>query len=247
MKLITVGDYRRAARAKLSPMAWRYFRSGADAEETLRENLRAFGRWQIWPRVLVDVSALDLSTTLLGRAGVDAGAGRADRVSQAGASRRRAGDRAGGGGGRGRLLRVDAGDDVARGGGRRRRRRRAGSSSTCTKIAGLTAAIVERARGGGVSARSWSPSTRGAGPAARRRANGFALPLELRWPTSRRTCRRRTIVARRWRATLPSVTSASFGWRDLERLRAATKLPIVLKGILRGDDARAPSTPAARR
>ena len=37
MKLLTLGDYRRAARAKLSPMAWRYFRSGADAEETLRD------------------------------------------------------------------------------------------------------------------------------------------------------------------------------------------------------------------
>ena len=66
MKLLTLGDYRRAAREKLSPMAWRYFRSGADAEETLRENVRAFSRWQIWPRVLVDVSERDLSTTLLG-------------------------------------------------------------------------------------------------------------------------------------------------------------------------------------
>src|SRR3954469_16114333 len=68
MKLLTIGDYRRAAEGKLSPMAWRYFRSGADGEETLRENVRAFRRWQIWPRVLVDVSERDLSTTVLGAA-----------------------------------------------------------------------------------------------------------------------------------------------------------------------------------
>src|SRR6185312_16555011 len=30
---------------------------------------------------------------------------------------------------------------------------------------------------------------------------------------------------------------ASFTWRGLEALRAATKLPIVLKGVLRSDDA----------
>ena len=56
-KLLTLGDYRRAARARLSPMAWRYFRSGADGQQTLRENVRAFSRWQLWPRVLVDVAA----------------------------------------------------------------------------------------------------------------------------------------------------------------------------------------------
>ena len=47
-------------------MAWRYFRSGADAEVTLRENVRAWRRWQLLPRVLVDVSARELSTTILG-------------------------------------------------------------------------------------------------------------------------------------------------------------------------------------
>src|SRR4051812_697856 len=66
MKLLTLGDYRRAARARLSPMAWGYFCSGADAEETLRDNVRAHPRWQNWPRVRVDVSARDLSTTILG-------------------------------------------------------------------------------------------------------------------------------------------------------------------------------------
>ncbi|HEX4460697.1 MAG TPA: alpha-hydroxy acid oxidase, partial [Polyangia bacterium] len=67
-KLLTLADYRRAALSALSATAWRYFRSGADAEATLRENVRAYSRWQIWPRVLVDVAERDLSTTLLGAA-----------------------------------------------------------------------------------------------------------------------------------------------------------------------------------
>src|SRR5438445_1697693 len=65
-KLLTVADYRRAARARLDRMTWDYYRSGADGEETLRENRRAYGRWQIWPRVLVDVSERQLATTVLG-------------------------------------------------------------------------------------------------------------------------------------------------------------------------------------
>ena len=55
-KLLTIAEWRRAAKAKLSPMAWRYFRSGADAEGTLRQNVRAWRRWEFLPRVLVDVS-----------------------------------------------------------------------------------------------------------------------------------------------------------------------------------------------
>src|SRR5881397_3316406 len=64
--LLTLADYRRAARRRLDAMTWGYYRAGADAEVTLRDNRRAFGRWQIWPRVLVDVAARDLSTTVLG-------------------------------------------------------------------------------------------------------------------------------------------------------------------------------------
>ena len=43
-----------------------YYRSGADDETTLAENEAAFARWQLRPRVLVDVSRLDTSCRLLG-------------------------------------------------------------------------------------------------------------------------------------------------------------------------------------
>src|SRR5262245_48229601 len=65
-ELRTLADFRRAARACLPRLAWDYYRSGADAQSTLRDNRRAFARWQLWPRVLVDVSERTLATTVLG-------------------------------------------------------------------------------------------------------------------------------------------------------------------------------------
>jgi 4-hydroxymandelate oxidase len=65
-KLVTVDDYEAAAREVLSPMAYDYYRSGADDEHTLRRNREAFSRAEIWYRTLVDVSAPRLETTVLG-------------------------------------------------------------------------------------------------------------------------------------------------------------------------------------
>ena len=54
------------ARALLSPMAHDYYASGANDEITLRENRAAYERIALLPRMLVDVSVRDLSTTVLG-------------------------------------------------------------------------------------------------------------------------------------------------------------------------------------
>jgi len=65
-KLITSDDYQRAARRVLPKMAYDYFSSGADDEVTLKANRKAFKRYELWYRVLVDVSRVDTSITLLG-------------------------------------------------------------------------------------------------------------------------------------------------------------------------------------
>ncbi len=64
---ITMEDWEAAAREKLSPMAYDYYAGGAGEEWTLAENRRAFDRWIIRPRALVDVSGVDLRTTVLGQ------------------------------------------------------------------------------------------------------------------------------------------------------------------------------------
>ncbi len=65
--LITVDDFERVAGARLEKTAWDYYRSGADAEVTLRENRAAFERLAIHYKVFVDVSAPKLGVRVLGR------------------------------------------------------------------------------------------------------------------------------------------------------------------------------------
>jgi 4-hydroxymandelate oxidase len=63
---LRVDDFEEAARERLPRMVFDYYAGGAGDEWTLRENRRAFDRWVIRPRVLVDVSHVDLSTAVLG-------------------------------------------------------------------------------------------------------------------------------------------------------------------------------------
>jgi lactate 2-monooxygenase len=57
----------RAAQKATSAAAFAYLAGGAGSEATMAANRAAFGRWQVWPRVLRDVFERDLSIELLGR------------------------------------------------------------------------------------------------------------------------------------------------------------------------------------
>jgi lactate 2-monooxygenase len=63
---IAVGDLEERAREVLSDGAFGYVAGGAGSEATVAANLRAFARWEIVPRMLRDVSARDLSCSILG-------------------------------------------------------------------------------------------------------------------------------------------------------------------------------------
>lgn len=63
---LNVRDYERMFEQTLEPGAFGYFTGGADDERTLRDNVDAFERWRLRPRMLVDVSAATVSTTVLG-------------------------------------------------------------------------------------------------------------------------------------------------------------------------------------
>ena len=64
--LVTVDDFGERARALLPQGPYDYYAGGAGDEWTLRENRAAFERIALRPRVLVDVSTVDPSTTVLG-------------------------------------------------------------------------------------------------------------------------------------------------------------------------------------
>ncbi|MBD1922834.1 alpha-hydroxy-acid oxidizing protein [Microcoleus sp. FACHB-831] len=63
---INLFEYETLATQHLSPMARDYYASGAWDEITLRDNRAAFERYKLRPRMLVNVSQRDLSTTILG-------------------------------------------------------------------------------------------------------------------------------------------------------------------------------------
>lgn len=65
--LLTVPEFEEIARARLTPGAYTYVAGGSGDERTMRDNIEAFARWKFLPRVLVDTSARSLTTSLLGQ------------------------------------------------------------------------------------------------------------------------------------------------------------------------------------
>jgi L-lactate dehydrogenase (cytochrome) len=66
-KSANVDDMRRIAKRRLPHGVFDYIDGGAEDERTLARNSDAFGRLELQPRVLRDVSSIDTSTTLFGR------------------------------------------------------------------------------------------------------------------------------------------------------------------------------------
>ena len=66
MPPVNVADYEQLAREALDPSVFGYLAGGANDEWTLRENVAAFGRWVLRPRVLVDVETVTTATSVLG-------------------------------------------------------------------------------------------------------------------------------------------------------------------------------------
>jgi lactate 2-monooxygenase len=65
---VSAAELQQRAGEVMTPEAYGYVAGGAGAEQTMRANLEAFERRRIVPRMLRDVSARDLSTTVLGTA-----------------------------------------------------------------------------------------------------------------------------------------------------------------------------------
>lgn len=65
--MVAVRDFEGPARERLHPAALAYYEGGAWDGVTLRRNEQAWDRWQLRPRVLVDVAGVSLETAVLGR------------------------------------------------------------------------------------------------------------------------------------------------------------------------------------
>jgi 4-hydroxymandelate oxidase len=232
-------DLELAARERLSPMAYEYYAGGAHDEVTVRENRRAYEALALRPRVLVDVGRRDLSTTVLGTP-LAAPVLVAPMAFQ-------------------RLAHPDGELATARAA------RASGSLMVLSTLAtapveevgaaapgplwfqlyvykdrGATRALVERAEGAGCTALVLTVDTPLLGRRERDVRTGFTLPPELSignvvpgGPSTLPPAHADSGLA----AFFASLLDPSLTWRDVEWLRSITRLPVVVKGVLRADDA----------
>jgi 4-hydroxymandelate oxidase len=236
---ISVDDYERLARAKMERAAFDYYAGGSGQERTLAANRSAFDAIQFRPRVLVDVSHIDLATTVLGQA-----------ISFPVILAPTAFNR----------LACDDGEmAAARAAGAAGTLMISSTLSTCTledvatvasgplwfqlyvyKDRGLTTELVARAEAAGYRALVLTVDTPRLGQRERDARNRFTLPDGL----SMKNFESRLSDATRWSAHssfsayVHDLFDPSLTWRDVEWLRAQTKLPLLLKGVMTAEDAR---------
>lgn len=235
-RLQTVGDYERAARESLSKIAYDYFRSGADAERALRRNERAYRRLAIWYRVLVDVAERDLSTNVLGfpiktpimlaptayhkLAHEDGELATARAAAVAGTIYVAS------------TLATTSLEDVA-------------EASSAPKWFQLyvhkdrdfTRSLVERAETAGYDALVVTVDTPLLGRRVRDERNRFELPAGMVMANLVDALANKPDDGSLLASYVAQRHDPSFTWSDLEWLRSLSHLPIVLKGIVRVDDA----------
>ncbi|MEZ4296781.1 MAG: alpha-hydroxy acid oxidase [Polyangiaceae bacterium] len=235
-ELLTVRDFERRARGALSKQAYDYYRSGADGERTLRDNERAFRKLCIHPRVLEDVAEREMSIELLGeRLPSPIGVAPTAYHKLATEDGERATARACAE--TGTLLVVSTLatttlEDVAA----------AAAGPKWFQLyvhrdRGFTRSLVERAHAAGYRALALTVDTPLLGRRLRDVRNRFALPEGLTMAnlpsepsgTGRPSSALQSYVAARHDAGLT--------WKDLEWLRGIAPMPLVLKGVMRGDDA----------
>ena len=236
---ITVADFEKLARERMEPSAYDYYAGGANDERTVADNLRAFGRWVIRPRMLAGVREVDTRTTLLGLP-------LALPVALAPTAFNRLGH-------------PDGEVAAARAAGA------AGTLMCCSTIASssleeiataatgplwfqlyvyrdreVTRDLVRRAEAAGYRALVLTVDTPRLGRRERDVRNRFALPSNV---SIRNLERYGTPDALRWAASssfteyVHHLLDDSLTWESVAWLRTLTSLPILIKGVLTAEDA----------
>jgi isopentenyl diphosphate isomerase/L-lactate dehydrogenase-like FMN-dependent dehydrogenase len=225
---LNVWDYEQLAAHMLEPGPHGYYAGGAGDEVTLRDNVRAYRRWQLRPRVLVDVAGCTTATTVLGHdvsmpllvapvafqrvAHPDGEVGMAHAAHATGTLMTLS------------TLSTTPPEQVAETGVAR------WFQLYVFRDEGLTRELVERARAAGFTALVLTVDTPVLGRRERDHRTGFAIPPEI------------TVAAFGSGGITPAEAfaqmSESVSWHDVERLVAEAGLPVLVKGVLTAEDAR---------
>jgi 4-hydroxymandelate oxidase len=241
MNPIKLHDYEQLARERLPQMVFDYYYGGAEDELTLRENRLGWQQLRFRPRVLVDVGARDLTTTVLGQtislpvltapcafnalahpdgelavARATAAVGTIQVVSTAGTYS---------------LEEVAA---AAPNGARC-------FQLYCYRDREVTRSLVERAAKAGYRALCLTVDAPLVGRRDRDTRNRFGLPPGMTWKNLERAGLDRMEAREEGSALVQYISEIwdpCLTWEAIEWLRAVSPLPLVIKGILTADDAR---------
>jgi 4-hydroxymandelate oxidase len=230
--LISLLDLEAIAEAQLDPAAFAYYAGGAADEVTLRDNPRAWARHRLRPRVLVDVSSVDPSATVLGTpvampVGVAPTALHGLAREEAELATARAAARAG-------VLFCLSSlasrpmEDLAEVDGPRWYQLYAHSDR------GITGDLVARAAASGYGAIVLTVDLPVFGRRERELRSGFAQPSAAGYGNFARYARDGDVAA-----VTAGLHTSLLTWDDLAWLREVSELPLVLKGVLTAEDARA--------
>ncbi len=230
----TVADFERIAAERLGEGVLGYFAGGAGDEVTLRENVAAWGRWQLRPRVLAGNSSWSARATVLG-------AELSMPILVAPVAFQRMVDpegevamaRAAFGAGTAMCLSTLATSVPAE----------VAEASPeghhlfqlyCFTDRGVTRALMEQAVASGFEAILVTVDAPRAGNRERDRRSGFALPEGLGVPSVEAALGdgRSVTVAEAFELIDPGL-----GWPDLEALASECGVPVLVKGIQTGEDA----------
>jgi 4-hydroxymandelate oxidase len=238
---INLDEYEHLARERLPAMVFDYFWGGAGDEVTLRENRAGWQQLRLRPRVLVNVSKRDLSTTVLGQrigmpvltapcafnalAHPDGELAVARATSTAG------------------LIQVvsTAGtytlEEVAAAAPDGLR----WFQLYCYRDRGVTTWLVERAVAAGYRALCLTVDAPLVGRRERDTRNRFSLPEGMSWKNLERVGldqMEHTPDGSALVNYISQIWDSSLDWTAIEWLRKLSPLPLVIKGILTGEDAR---------
>lgn len=238
MKPLTIDDYETLARERMERSAYDYYAGGAGEERTLAANRNAFDTIPLRPRVLIDVSAIDTRTTVLGQA-IDLPVMLAPTAFNrlAHPDGEMAAARAAHAAGTimiGSTLSTCALEDVSRAGG--------GPmwfQLYVYKDRGFTQELVARAEGCGYRALVLTVDTPLLGRRYRDVRNNFVLPegITMKNFEAALTNAARWGVHSSFASYVHDLFDATLSWDAVAWLRAQTRLPLLVKGILTEEDA----------
>jgi len=237
--LLNIDDYHRAARARLPKDVLDYYEGGALDEITLRENTAGWERLKLYYHVLAGVGTRDLSTTILGQS-ISLPIGIAPMAFQKLACA--AGEIATANAAKsvGTLFILSSFSNTAMESVLPQAASPRWFQLYVYKDRAITEELVHRAEAAGAEAIVVTADAPGLGTRERDMRNSFRLPDDLALEN----------LVPLGKGNFPKVTGSALAayvrenfksdlkFEDLDWLCGCTRLPIIVKGVCRGDDAR---------